>query len=301
MYFKNFPSLVYNEHDGITSGVRVATDILTRVAFTSEGITGSEHFINYIVKDQDTPETVAYSVYGSAEYHWLVLLFNNIFNPFFEWPMSSSRFEKHLQTKYAGVSLFMRSVAGVSGTFRYNDTVVLTNESSGATALGRVTSYDPTLSKVTITDITPQGTVLDSSWNDADIKAYNATGGAELTNNTGEGTIERLVLDSTAALHHFETSGSVTAGYNDVGGGTGTSTLILDPLSKYDGITQVGLNEGAGITQTLLYAYTNSSSDAYVVTNRDYENSVNETNRTIKLIMPELLPTVIQNFKSLVK
>ena len=295
MYFGSLPTLIYNEHDGVTSGIRSATDILTRIAFTSDGITGSEFFINYFVRDQDTPESIAYNLYGSAEYHWIVLLFNNILNPLFDWPKNVSKFEKHLATKYNGVSVFVDT--GISGTFKVDDTIVGT-KNGGSTFLARVTDYNPTLHKIVVTNITPNGSVIAP---DDVLKAYNTTGGALLENDVGYAVARRIVIDSTAALHHFGVSGSITAGYNDVGGGAGTSILVLDPLSKYDGITQVGLHQGITYGNTLVYGYINGGSESYVITNRDFETELNESNRVIRMASPTVVPSIVQNFKTLMK
>ena len=37
------------------------------------------------MQDSDTPEIIADKYYGNVEYHWVVLLFNNIIDPQFEY------------------------------------------------------------------------------------------------------------------------------------------------------------------------------------------------------------------------
>ena len=39
-------------------------------------------FSKYIVSNCDTPEIVAYNIYGDSTYHWILLLFNQIINTF---------------------------------------------------------------------------------------------------------------------------------------------------------------------------------------------------------------------------
>lgn len=47
-----------------------------------------ELIIRYDVKDNESIELVSYNTYGSVEYWWIVALFNDIKNPFTDWPLS---------------------------------------------------------------------------------------------------------------------------------------------------------------------------------------------------------------------
>ena len=42
----------------------------------------------------DTPEIIASKYYGDPEKHWIVLLANDIINPFFDFPLNYQEFEK---------------------------------------------------------------------------------------------------------------------------------------------------------------------------------------------------------------
>ena len=188
---------------------------------------------------------------------------------------------------------------GFTGGFLKNDTVTM-HSGTGVTGWNCVVKYyDPTLHKLTVTGITHgnEFTVGDN------IRAYNATGGITIdTAYVGGATISRIVTDSSQALHHFENSGSTFDGYDDIGGGFETSTVWLDPLSKYDGTTQVPLSD-AGVTfgDTLLYGYSISGSNNYVKTNYEYEDEKNEENRIISLLQPEFIDLVSNEFKKFIR
>ena len=298
MYFKNFPKVILDAATGPTAGAVIATDILRRVGFNSKGQTGSYYFVDYDVQDHDTPESIADVLYGSPEYHWVVLLFNNMFDGFFDWPLNARRFEKHKTNKYEGISLFL-DTEGKTGSFNFNDTVTK-HSGTGVTGWNCIVkNYDPVLHKLTVVGTTAGN---DFSVNDT-VRAYNSTGGTNInTSYVAEATIKRVVTDSVQALHHFEHSGSTFDGYADVGGGYQTSVVWLDPLSKYDGITQVSLGSG-GVTfgETLLHAYTFNGSNNYVKTNYDYELKNNESKRQISLLKPEFLDQVNREFKVLIR
>jgi hypothetical protein len=54
----------------------------------------------YDIQDSDTPEIIAAKFYGDSERHWVVLLFNDIVDPQFDWPMDYRTFISFVDTKY---------------------------------------------------------------------------------------------------------------------------------------------------------------------------------------------------------
>jgi len=296
MYFQNFPKINLRNGTGATSGVSVAVDILRRAGFSERGKTGSQHFFKYNIKDGETPESLSNSLYGSSNYNWVVLMFNDIIDPLFDWPLSTNKFEKFIKKKYKGVTLYLGE--GITGTFKWGDTVALMTTSSGETGWGGVVKeYDPTYRKLVISELG----VGENFKTQDHIQAYNSDGGTDWNQYVAGATIERVVSDSTQALHHFGTSGSATAGYDDIGGGTATASMWLDPLSQYNGITQVSLADGAAFVDTLIYGYSFNSTNDYVITNEKYESDLNESKRSIYLLRPEYIPSINDEFKMLIR
>jgi hypothetical protein len=54
----------------------------------------------YEIKDSDTPEIIASKFYGDSERHWIVLLFNNIIDPQFDWPLNDRILVNYIDEKY---------------------------------------------------------------------------------------------------------------------------------------------------------------------------------------------------------
>jgi hypothetical protein len=57
-------------------------------------------FYSYDIQEGDTPEIIAHKYYGDVERFWIVLISNNIFDPQWDWPLSSSVFNDYLNQKY---------------------------------------------------------------------------------------------------------------------------------------------------------------------------------------------------------
>ena len=44
---------------------------------------------------------VAQNLYGDSTYHWIILLFNQITNTYYDWPLSRKNFQKYVIDKYS--------------------------------------------------------------------------------------------------------------------------------------------------------------------------------------------------------
>ncbi len=98
MYFRSFPKINYDvTGDGVTQTV---TDIITRIAVRRSLTDRLSIFTKYDIKEEETPEMLAYELYDSAELHWIILLFNNYFDRYYEWPMSARVLQKYILGKY---------------------------------------------------------------------------------------------------------------------------------------------------------------------------------------------------------
>ena len=101
-YFSKFPLMAY---DMANNGVyKLLPNILRRVKLRSGIRSGSFLFDNYDVKDGERPEDIAYKWFGDAEYHWVILMTNNITDRYYQWPLSQPQFQEYLKDKYGSGS-----------------------------------------------------------------------------------------------------------------------------------------------------------------------------------------------------
>ena len=98
MYFSRFPLRVYDmKGDGV---YKLLPDILRRVKLRSGIKAGAFIFTEYDVRDGEKPEDVAVKWFGDPEYHWVILMTNNITDRFYEWPMTQPQFQNFIEDKY---------------------------------------------------------------------------------------------------------------------------------------------------------------------------------------------------------
>lgn len=118
-FFNYFPLTVYSNADSSTS-VDVVTNITTRFGFLQSVKKRSSLFYEYSIKDTDTPEGIAFKVYGNPEKHWIILLFNDIIDPQYEWPLSYEAFNDYVDKKYSTAEYANNSTYGAGLTYAQN-------------------------------------------------------------------------------------------------------------------------------------------------------------------------------------
>lgn len=99
MYFQFLPNEFYTL-TGNTSSLDIVTNITQSARFDDAIKTNGAAYYSYIVSDGDTPESIADKIYGSSQYHWIVLLMNDIVHPQFDWVLDKNSFVDYVNRKY---------------------------------------------------------------------------------------------------------------------------------------------------------------------------------------------------------
>ena len=97
-FFTLFPKTYYSAND---NNLVYLTKLNTRFAFEKTFKENTSLYYNYSVTDADTPESIAYKLYGSPERHWMVLLLNDIVDPMYDWPLDQRSLIKYIESKYS--------------------------------------------------------------------------------------------------------------------------------------------------------------------------------------------------------
>jgi len=99
MYFEHFPTIPYDsEGNGKFKSVK---NLLRRVGLASKVKANAMFFDTYDVKNGETPESIAFKLYGDSELHWIIMLMNDITDRYHDWPMSEAQFLQFVNDKYS--------------------------------------------------------------------------------------------------------------------------------------------------------------------------------------------------------
>ena len=99
MYFNSFPAILYDSKGD--NNFKIVTNLLRRVAIRTKVKANTALFDTYEVREGESPESIAWKLYGDVDYHWIVLLMNNITDRYHEWPLSTPQFLSFLSEKYS--------------------------------------------------------------------------------------------------------------------------------------------------------------------------------------------------------
>ena len=99
MYFRQFEKGYYDlKGDGKQ---KLVVDLMTRVKVREKILDEASLYDKYDVPSGERPEDTSFKHFGSSQYHWVVLLTNNITDVYYDWPMSEQSFETFIKDKYA--------------------------------------------------------------------------------------------------------------------------------------------------------------------------------------------------------
>jgi len=290
MYFNELPLIPFINSDGSQSNVK---DIIRRVIFSDESYLNLSNYDYYTVKDTDTPDSISRDFYDNPDYHWIIILYNNAFDPFYTFPLSQQNLDDYINKKYEGSALFITrtdsnrndpfydenlswEVADVitTSTFDEQGAEVFANEETFA----RIKAIDTQLSKLQL---------------DKQKGIFKANDRLSRRRDVVDALRAKVVRvdDGRFAVHHFEDSDG----------------NVLNPLATPPDADGVQLPVGTersttpvSFSESILSNYLNGSS-LYVVTNQDYEEKVNNNKRQIRIPRKQVVDQIFKEYKDIIR
>ncbi|MFZ9301800.1 MAG: baseplate wedge protein 53 [Sediminibacterium sp.] len=209
-YFEHFKTTAYTLANNNVSLDKV-TNIMRTFSFDSSFKDNASVFYEYDILDGETPEIVSDKMYGSPDFHWIILNYNQILHPQFDWVLDSTSFINFVDKKYE----------------EYADTA--NNETGLAWAQTNIKDYSIVEKKINLL--------------------------------TDEFTEDIIYIDSNTYANTINSSEVYT------------------------------LKDGTNFE----IKQTKNTTTYY-----EYEESLNESKRSIKILKPEFIPSVFEEFKSII-
>lgn len=101
MYFSEFPQIFYSfpTSDGKTYS-QILTDITLNVRFKTPALEKIALWDEYNIKDGETPEIISEKFYNNPEYHWTIMLANQRYDIYRDFPLNSNELYNYVVSKY---------------------------------------------------------------------------------------------------------------------------------------------------------------------------------------------------------
>ena len=119
-YFYDWGKIVYGLTNKKDQKYYELVNFLHRWTFRENFIKDSASFSYWLLRDQDTLFSVADRLYKSPYYFWIIMMFNNLCDPLFSFPMTDQQLQKFCELKYGvdKVNALHHYEAGKSGDIK---------------------------------------------------------------------------------------------------------------------------------------------------------------------------------------
>jgi len=98
MYFKNIPLTFFTLDNG--KSAQLVTSIFYRALIDDRVKSNFSLYDEYDVVDGETPEIIADRFYNNSQLHWVILMYNDIIDPRYDWVLSTNNLNLYCSSKY---------------------------------------------------------------------------------------------------------------------------------------------------------------------------------------------------------
>lgn len=287
-YFKSFKRIKYND--------QTVVDITARPKLLSKIQNNPFLFYSYELKDGERPDQIADRYYNDPYMAWLVYLSNDITDPYHGWLMDSNEFAAFIRSKYGSIETSQLKIVHYKNNWEGTDNI--STERYATLDLEELKYYDPVYGargQVVSYSRKP----IDWTLNTNRIVRYDAAGGStaisdelvtiNITANTsGKG---QVIFSNSSIIDVRHVSGTYLAN-SDVGITiTANSVLSTAESDLYLTITAAeviaeSIADSEEVYWDPIYCY-------------EYEEALNQANRTIRLLSPEYARQTATELKAL--
>lgn len=274
-YFQIVPNLVLPTPTQEDSGSTTTTkNIFRSIRFRSDMKRYTQFYEKYVILDGEKPSDVSFKFYGDPNFDWLILLFNDIKDINSEWPKSTQQINELINTKYVDPYAI----------HHYETKQIIFNDLELLPA-GKIVQEDFTFTTPPqITGFGFQGTVVEGS--------------SVITINGSS----QIIATGPTVFHNVFNGAPLFVSPEIFPDGT----EIVDCQRNIDNVFYVTVSKESLVTSTnpiefgtSKYGPVTLKGDKVLdkVYNYDYEMSLNDRKRTISILAPSLLTSVVEEFR----
>jgi len=112
-YFSSFPYVLYPNFVDETGNVNlILKNITTRIVRRESLIDDKSIFYKYFIRAGEDIESISNDLYKTPMYYWTIMIINNKFDRFYDFPLQYGEFEDYIADKYG-------SISGAQTTYKY--------------------------------------------------------------------------------------------------------------------------------------------------------------------------------------
>ena len=101
-YFKPFPTTRYSLKKN--NNFELLTNITLRYKIKELVKQKKSIYYDYVIKDSDRPDIIAFKYYEDETLDWILLIVNDIIDPYYDWPLTQQAFDSYMKSLYGSTS-----------------------------------------------------------------------------------------------------------------------------------------------------------------------------------------------------
>lgn len=282
-FFKHYPTVSY--------GNTTIRNLLAKVVFDKNNEVNYYTYHPYTIVEGDRADLLAYLYYGDPGYDWIIYYSNLIVDPYFDWPLDSRSFKRHVESKYGSLTNARSKIKFYRSNYIEDDTVISTAAYNALSALQK-RFWSPIIGNSNV--------ILNYQRKKEDI-VYNTNKTLSLSISL-VGETEYLVDEQVkqmngsvvAALGSLKYSNTSVAIVDDIQGSFSTSYNLVGTTS--------GANSTVSAIDTLSTSIDPTIQNYFVpVSFYDYEEELNEQRKNIRLLDSTYVNDIEEQFKDLLQ
>lgn len=289
-YFSNLPIINY--------GNNYVRNILTRVKFTDEYKGNSKTYYPFIQPEGQLSlryDNLAFDYYDDPDDVWIIYLFNEIMDPYYDVTLSRDQFDKFLTKKYGSVRNAYQRVAFYRNNYDQDDTIVAESGYNAFTEEvkrywkptvnfeNKIIGYDRARFDVMIAT----NKIISCNITLASNAVFTIGERVNQGNNSGF-----VTFSNTTSINLQHIVGSFTSNTNCLGEESGANATITSVSTLYDAFDNQNFQGAMSPEEEVYYS---------PVSWYDYENELNEQKKKINLLNKNLVPDVHSKFRELMQ
>lgn len=292
-YFSNLPVIPYSNN--------YVRNILTRVKFIEKYKQQSQVYYPYIqseTKDNFKHENIAYNYYDDTDDVWVIHLFNDIIDPYYDVPLTQENFDNFIIKKYGSIRNAHQTVLFYRNNYDQDDSIISESDFNNLPEVTKRYWYPTEKYDNTIIGYERQKENLTITTNK--IISFQIT----ITNDKEFIIGEKVIMGDSSGFVTYSNSSIITLQHirffvdedeNIVQSGTiiGDSSLTTAEITTGTLLFNAfsGLNNSMSPNEEVYFSQ---------VTAYDYENELNEQKKNLKILNRQYLPEVQSYFTEIV-
>lgn len=282
-FFKHYPTVSY--------GNTTVRNILAKVVFDKNNEVNYYTYHPYTVVEGDRADLVAYLYYGDPGYDWIIYYANLLVDPYFDWPLDSRSFKRHVESKYGSLTNARSKVKFYRSNYIEDDTVISSAAYNALSALQK-RFWSPIVGNSNVI-LNYQRKKEDVVFNTNKTLSLSISLVGE-TEYAVDEQVRQTNGTTVVALGSLKYSNSSVAIIDDIQGSFSTSYNLVGTTS--------GANSTVSSVDTLSTSIDPTIQNYFVpVSFYDYEEELNEQRKNIRLLDSTYVTDIEEQFKDLLQ